>query len=99
MAHLALLVDADPVRRERFAAAVRTLFAALPGTAIGAAEAGPVTCLWAAGPTAPLDVHQVGDRLAVLVGYAVDDAGRWVSAGNLARAWLADDAERTAHDG
>lgn len=99
MAHLALVVDADPGRRERFAAAVRTLFADLPGTAAGMATAGPVTCVWAAGATAPLDVHQAGDRLAVLIGYAVDDAGRWVRARELADAWLADDAERTAHDG
>lgn len=99
MAHLALLHDADPRRRERFAAATRSLFAELPGTTIAAATAGPITCVWAAAPTAPIDRHCDGDRLALLIGYAVDDAGRWVTARELAAAWLADGGDATAHDG
>ncbi len=99
MAHLALLHDNDPVRREQFTANVRGLFAELPGTAIGEAHAGPVACLWVAGPRAPISVHRAGDGLAVLAGYAVDDASRWMTAGELADAWLAADAEQHAHDG
>jgi hypothetical protein len=98
MAHLALVVDPDPVRRERFAAGVRRLFAELPGTALAEASAGDLTCVWAVGPRAPLDLHRDGERLSLLVGYAVDDAGRWLTARQLA-AWLAEDGERTAHDG
>lgn len=99
MAHLALLVDADPTRREPFAASVRRLFAELPGTTIGETASGPLACLWAAGPGAPVDLQLDGDRLSLLVGYAVDDAGRWATARDLAAAWLADDGEQTVHDG
>ena len=99
MAHLALLHDADPVRREQFTANVRALFAELPGTTIGEAHAGPVACLWVAGPRAPISVCRAGDGLAVLAGYAVDDDSRWMTARGLADAWLADNAERYAHDG
>ena len=94
MAHLALLHDADPVRREQFTVNVRALFAELPGTTIGEAHAGPVACLWVAGPRAPISVCHAGDGLAVLAGYAVDDANHWMTARELADAWLADDAER-----
>lgn len=99
MAHLALLHDPDADRRDRFVAAVRSLFAELPGTTLGTATAGPVACLWAAAPKAPVDLHHEGDRFALLLGYAVDDAGRWVAARDLADAWLAADGEETAHDG
>lgn len=99
MAHLALLHDADPEHREQFAAGVRRLFTELPDTVAGEVAAGPVTCLWAAGPKAPLDVHRHGDRLAMLVGYAVDDAGGWLTASQLGDAWLADDGDATAYDG
>ena len=90
MAHLALLHDADPARRDQFAAATRSLFAELPGTTTGAATAGPVTCLWVASPTAPIDLHLDGDRLALLIGYAVNDAGTWATGRELADAWLAE---------
>jgi hypothetical protein len=99
VAHLALVHDPDPARRARFAAGVRTLFADWPGCVVGEVQAGPVACLWVAGPRAPLDVHRDGDRFAVLAGYAIDDAGRWLDAAGLAAAWLADDGERHAQDG
>lgn len=99
MAHLALVVDRDPVRRERFAAGVRELFAELPDVIPGEAAAGDLTCIWAAGPLAPIDLQRDGDRVALLLGYAVDDAGRWLTARQLADAWLADEGDHTAQDG
>lgn len=100
MAHLALLLDDDADRRDRFAVDVRRLFSELPGAVMAEAHAGPVSCLWAAGCRAPVDVHRIDDQqLAVLIGYAVDDAGTWVTAGQLADVWLAADGERYAHDG
>jgi hypothetical protein len=99
MAHVALIVDPDPVRRKQFAAGVRRLFAELPGTVLAEATSGDLTCIWAAGPCAPVDLHRDGDRIALVVGYAVDDAGRWLTAKELADSWLAADGERTAHDG
>ena len=99
MAHLALLIDVDTDQRQRFVAGIRDLFSELPETVMGEAHAGPVSCLWAAGLKAPIDVHQDDDRLAVLIGYAVDDAGEWVTADQLAASWLAPGGERHAHDG
>jgi|GEM_PF-1546037 asparagine synthase (glutamine-hydrolysing) len=99
MAHLAILHDADRDRRERFAAGVRSLFGQLPGTVVGEARSGPLICIWVHGPNAPFDIHREDDTLAVLLGYAVDDAGRWLSARELTDAWLAPDAADTAQDG
>lgn len=99
MAHLALLIDADASQRQRFAAGVRSLFSELPETVIAEAHAGPISCLWAAGPNAPVDFSCDEQRLAVLIGYAVDDDGRWVTADELATSWLAAGGERHVHDG
>jgi hypothetical protein len=99
MAHLALLIDADSHRRERFASGVRRLFAELPETVRAEAHCGPVSCLWAAGPRAPVDVQCDDRHLAVLIGYAVDDAGHWVTADQLADAWLAPGGASRVHDG
>jgi len=41
MAHVALVVDPDPARRERFVADVGQLFADLPGTTVAEASHGP----------------------------------------------------------
>lgn len=99
MAHVAFLSDVDAERRRRFAANIRALFSELPGTTMNAADAGPVTCVWGTGPRAPVDVWREDDRLAVLIGYAVDDDGHWVTARQLAEAWLATEANRRVHDG
>lgn len=99
MAHLALLFDGDADRRARFSHGVRELFAELPETVMAEAHCGPVSCLWAAGPQAPIDISRDDDRLAVLIGYAVDDAGRWVTAGQLADAWLTPGGASRVHDG
>lgn len=99
MAHVAFLYDADADRRRRFSARVRELFSELPGTTMAEAHAGPLSCLWVTGSQAPVDVSRAGDRLAVLVGYAIDDDGRWVTAGQLADSWLAPGGARRGHDG
>lgn len=80
-------------------AGVRRLFAELPGASLGELTAGPIACLWAAGPQAPVDVDRDGDRFAILLGYAVDEAGTWSTARRLADAWFADRGERAGHDG
>lgn len=99
MAHVVFIVDADRDRRARFEAGVRRLFAGLPQTTIGEARAGSASCLWAAGPRAPCDVRQEGDRLALLIGYAVDDDGRWSGAEEVTGRWLAEDGADRVHDG
>ena len=96
MAHLALLHDPDAARRRRFAHGVRELFAQLPETATGEVSAGPVTCLWAGGLRAPVDLDHDDDRFALLIGYAIDDAGRWLAARDLADRWLPDTAADAA---
>ena len=99
MAHLALVIDTDTEQRDRFAHGVRQLFAELPDTVGGEIHDGSLSCLWAAGPNAPIDISRDDDRLAVLIGYAVDEEGRWVTADELATAWLAAGGERHVHDG
>ena len=99
MAHVAFLSDTDAECRRQFSANVRQLFSELPDTAIGEAHAGPLTCVWVTGPRAPVDLWREGDRLAVLIGYAVDDEGRWATARHVAEAWLAPDRNQRVHDG
>ena len=83
MAHLAIVVDDNRPRREAFVARVRDLFADLPGTTTKVAHAGDMACLWATGPRAPVSVFHEHDTFALLLGYAIDDAGRWLSARDL----------------
>ena len=88
MAHLALVVDLDPARRERFVTDVGQLFADLPGTTVAEASHGPLACVWAAGPRAPVDRHGDGDSLGILIGYGLDDADRRITARDLLDRWL-----------
>lgn len=83
MAHFALVVDPRRPRREEFAARVGRLFAALPNATTAAADAGDMTCLWAAGPQAPVSVLHERVAFALLLGYAIDDAGTWLTARDL----------------
>jgi hypothetical protein len=99
MAHVAVVVDEDPALHDRFATAVSGLFAGLPGAVAGGVRHGPLACLWASGPTAPIDLHRDGDTCALLVGYALDADGRRVTARDLARAWLAPEGAPCAYDG
>ncbi len=80
MAHFAIVIDGNLPRREVFAARVRDLFADLPGTTTNTAHAGDMTCLWAVGPRAPVSLFQERDAFALLLGYAIDDAGAWLTA-------------------
>jgi len=98
MAHVAILVADDPIHHDRFAAAVSGLFA-LPGAVAGAVRQGPLACLWACGPTAPVDLHRDGDTVALLVGYAIDAAGRRMTARDLAHDWLGPSGRPRAYDG
>ncbi len=83
MAHLALVIDANQPRREAWVARMRALLADLPGTTTAVAEAGDMACLWACGPRAPVSMVREGDAFALLVGYAIDDAGMWLAARDL----------------
>lgn len=87
MAHLAVVIDADPVRRADFAARVSSLFASLPGV-VSEAAAGPFASVWAVGPRAPVSLHRTSDAFALLLGYGVDDHDRWITATDLATPWL-----------
>ena len=93
MAHFAIAIDGNLPRREAFAARVRDLFADLPGTTANTANAGDMTCLWAVGPRAPVSVFQERDAFALLLGYAIDDAGAWLTARDLHERRLAPAAE------
>ena len=95
MAHLALLIDDDGDRRDQFVARMQTLFAALPGATRATARTNNLVCVWAHGPRTPVSVYQEGHSLGILIGYAIDDHGRWISARDLCTRWH----ERPVADG
>lgn len=99
MAHLALLIDDDPARRSRFMQRVRSLFADLPGASSAEATVGPLACVWAHGPRAPVSRHGSGEAFALLLGYGIDDDDRWITAADLPARWLRDRPERGIFDG
>lgn len=99
MAHLALALDADPLRRERFVAGVRRLFAELPGATISEERHDSLACVWVTGPRAPVSVHRDADGLAIFIGYGIADDGRRITARDLADDWLAPAGRPRVHDG
>ena len=99
MAHLAVVVDDVPQRRDQFVAAVRRLFGALPGVTIDERRTGAFGCVWATGPRAPIDVHEAPQGCALLIGYGVAADDRRVAARDLHADWLAPPARPQVHDG
>jgi asparagine synthase (glutamine-hydrolysing) len=99
MAHLAIVVDADSLRRGRFMAAARRLFGELPGTTIAEHHLGACGAVWAVGPRAPVGLHRHADGFALLIGYGVADDGRHVTAADLADAWLTTAGRPAVYDG
>jgi hypothetical protein len=99
MAHLALVVDEDPDRRERCMANVRRLFTTFSGASVHEARHGDFSCIWVVGPKAPVSVHRDADGFALMIGYAVDDAGRHVSAADIHAGWLASSGSPRLYDG
>lgn len=99
MAHLAIVVDEDPQRRERFMASARRLLGELPGATIAEHQFGSCGCLWAVGPRAPVSLHRDADGFALLIGYGVDDDGHHVTAADLAGGWRRSDREPAVYDG
>ena len=99
MAHLALVVDADPGRRERFVAGVRRLFAGLRDAVIAEERQGDLACVWACGRRAPVSLHREADALAVFIGYGVADDDRRIAARDLLADWLEGERQPAAYDG
>lgn len=99
MAHLALVIDDDPQRRETFVAGVRRLFGELPEVTMGEQRAGDFACVWAAGRRAPVDVHRAADACGVFIGYGIATDGRRVAARDLGPDWLDPAGRPRLHDG
>lgn len=99
MAHVALIIDPDHERRSACAGEVRGLLAQIPGTVAGEVYAADATCVWAAGPRAPVDAMRRGGGFGVLIGYAVADDGTWIGASHIADRWLEQQVHREAYDG
>jgi asparagine synthase (glutamine-hydrolysing) len=99
LAHLALAIDCDHTRRREFSGRVQKLFGDLPHATIHTAEAGDLTCVWGCSDNAPVSVHRNADSLAILIGYAIDDAGTWLTAQDLAARWRDPAAASDTFDG
>jgi asparagine synthase (glutamine-hydrolysing) len=99
MAHLAIVVDDDPERRDTFLAATRRLFGELPGLTIGERRHERFACVWAAGPRAPIDVHEDPHGCSIFIGYGIAADDRRVAARDLRTDWLAPASRPQLHDG
>lgn len=99
MAHLAIVIDEDGARRTAFVRRARSLFADLPGAIVADATVGSLACVWAHGPRAPVSIARCGDTFAILIGYAIDDDGRWITAADLAGRWLGQESAAGVFDG
>jgi hypothetical protein len=99
MAHLAIVVDGNPSRRERFMSAARHLFNDLPGTTVAEHQFGDCGCVWAVGPRAPLSLHRHADGFALLIGYGLTDDGRHMTAADLPAGWLTTAGRPAVYDG
>lgn len=99
MAHLALAIDDDPRCRDAFVRRVRALFATLPGAVIGDTTVGSLAAVWVHGPRAPVSIARTGDAFAILLGYAIDDEDRWLTAADVAARWRGDGSGTPVFDG
>lgn len=99
MAHLAIVVDDVPERLDTFLAATRRLFESLPGLTIGARRHGSFACVWAAGPRAPIDVHEDPAGCSIFIGYGIAADDRRVAARDLRTDWLTPAGRPQLHDG
>lgn len=99
MAHLAIVVDDVPRRRDQFVAAARRLFGGLPGLVVGERRHGDFACVWVAGPRAPIDVHEDVEGCGLLLGYGIAADERRVAARDLRDHWLASAQRPQIHDG
>jgi asparagine synthase (glutamine-hydrolysing) len=99
VAHLAIVIDEDGARRTAFVRRARSLFADLPGAIVADATVGSLACVWAHGPRAPVSIARCGDTFAILIGYAIDDDGRWITAADLAGRWLGQESAAGVFDG
>jgi asparagine synthase (glutamine-hydrolysing) len=70
MANFAGIIDRDPTRRSQFLARARDKVAILPGLDVQTREHGDFAVVWAAAKTAPVDIDQNENGVAVLWGRA-----------------------------
>ena len=74
MANFAVVVDPDPARRARFAAAAGPRLHLLPGLLAGSCGEGEFQAVWAAAPRAPVGTARDRDGAAVIWGEAIAPA-------------------------
>lgn len=90
MANVVIVLDRDPVRRERFLAAARRDIAPFPGLVVDSREGPGWGVLWAAGPRAPGSVLTDGRDGTFVWGDAIDGDGIRLDAAGVRRMWKAD---------
>lgn len=84
MAHLALTLDPDPNRREQFARRARQQLSSWPELDVQSREIGQLQVVWGCGARTPWSDFCDGEQFSLLIGYAVDDDGKWLSSCDLA---------------
>ena len=85
MADLVLALEPDPDLRERFLREARRRAAPFPGLEVRETVVGNLAAVWAFGAQAPRAESRSGDALGLLLGYAMDEDGRHMSADDFVR--------------
>jgi len=87
MAHLALTIDPDPMRRRQFLSRAAADLKSLPNLEITQTEAGELAIVWARGSEAPQSCHAQAAEFALLLGHAIDADGNRLDARTLLAQW------------
>lgn len=99
MADFALIVDHDSDRRRQFLERAREAVQRIPGLVVQQLRVGNFAAVWARASQAPSQFESSDDHVSILIGYAVDDDGRHVTASDLREHWLHRSSQRATFDG
>ncbi|MCA9261561.1 MAG: hypothetical protein KDA61_20230 [Planctomycetales bacterium] len=83
MVHFAFVFDANPSSRRQFVVETERRLHDCSELTVHSAELGDMSLVWAVGQRTPTSLLQTADQLTLLIGYAIDDDGTWLTAAQL----------------
>jgi asparagine synthase (glutamine-hydrolysing) len=99
MAHFLLTAERDPLLRAEVSKRALRRFSHMPGLQVETRSFDDCLLVWACRSHIPRDSTHRDAACSLLLGYALDDHGRWLSAGDYLREWSSLDLVPTGHDG
>jgi asparagine synthase (glutamine-hydrolysing) len=87
MAHFTLTLDSNRERRAQFLAKAGKKLISLEGLEFKEAEHQDFAIVWAHAPGAPNSQHSGEHQFGLLLGYAVDETGRWIDSQAVLNIW------------